>query len=286
MTSPSPTPAPWGTHLVKAGPRRWLLRLLHALPTGSAWRRLALWLRKPLKNSLPPVVDVDIWGLRLRLKTRGNLSEQRLLLMPQYLDTLERDLLSRELRSGGVFFDIGANIGVYSLWVASACGSAVRVEAFEPDPALCQRLAFNLATNALTHVNLNPVALGRAEGTATLVSGAGNSGENRVEAAPAAASLATSSASGTSTGNLVVTTLAGFVSRKNIARIDALKIDVEGYELDILEPFFATAPRPVWPRLLICELIHEREHALGRLLASQGYVLTESSRLNGVYRLT
>ncbi|MEN9840916.1 MAG: hypothetical protein RL376_716, partial [Verrucomicrobiota bacterium] len=79
MTPPSPTPAPWGTHPISAGPRRWLLSLLHALPTGSAWRRLALWLRKPLKNALPPLVDVEIWGLRLRLKTRGNLSEQRLL---------------------------------------------------------------------------------------------------------------------------------------------------------------------------------------------------------------
>jgi hypothetical protein len=31
-------------------------------------------------------VDVVVWGLKLRLKSKGNLSEQRLIFMPQFLD--------------------------------------------------------------------------------------------------------------------------------------------------------------------------------------------------------
>ena len=48
------------------------------------------------------IVDVEVWGLKLRLHSRGNLSEQRLLLMPQHLDELERRTLARELKAGDV----------------------------------------------------------------------------------------------------------------------------------------------------------------------------------------
>jgi hypothetical protein len=77
--------------------------------------RLALWLRKPLKSALPEYTDVLVWGLRLRLRSRGNLSEQRLILMPQFLDHRELSTLADFMSGGGVFLDIGANAGVYSL---------------------------------------------------------------------------------------------------------------------------------------------------------------------------
>ena len=95
--------ASWGTFSLR-GWRAGMLNLLHALPTGSAWRRIALWLRKPLKSLVGPV-DVEVWGLRLRLMPRGNLSEHRLLLMPQHLDVVEREALSEQLSGGGVFLD-------------------------------------------------------------------------------------------------------------------------------------------------------------------------------------
>ncbi|HSH96545.1 MAG TPA: FkbM family methyltransferase [Roseimicrobium sp.] len=275
MTIPPAANSPWGAFAIHDWRLRWL-KALHAIPSAPAWRRVGLWLRKPLKNSLPPVVDHDIWGLRLRLNSRGNLSEQRLLLLPQHLDAIERQVLARELSKGGVFFDVGANIGVYTLWVASACRDSVRVEAFEPDPTLCGRLAFNLETNGLSQVHLNQVALGRSEGTATLVSGDGNSGENRVESI--------TSPSGGFTVRM--TTLAEHVRQKGIARIDAMKIDVEGHEMDVLEPFFETAPRSVWPRLLISERVHEAGQGISQLLASRGYILASHSRLNGIYRLS
>ncbi len=272
MPSSSSTQSAWGVHAPRGWHARWLA-LLHSLPAGAGWRRVALWLRKPLKNKLPDPVDVTVWGLKLRLRPQGNLSEQRLIFMPQYLDRLERDLLARELSQGGVFFDIGANAGVYTLSVAAACGPKVRVEAFEPDPELCVRLNHNLATNHLSHVHLNQLALGRKEGTAVLVSTEGNKGENRVEAA---------GGSGTA---VAMTTLPKFLKEKQLERIDALKIDVEGFELDVLEPLFDGVPKSAWPRLIVCELAHDPTEKLPALLARHGYHLSASSRLNGVYRL-
>jgi FkbM family methyltransferase len=220
-------------------------------------------------------VDLEVWGLNLRLRSRGNLSEQRLILMPQFLDTTEREALADFLRDGGVFFDIGANAGVYSLWIASLRNPAIHGEAFEPDPELCGLLTANLAANAIANIHLNNCALGRSEGSVVLVSGAGNKGENRVESA----------ASGETGLSVTMTTLPAFLAAKNIARIDALKIDVEGHEVDVLEPLFTGAPRTTWPRLLICEVTHDGDHRLGDLLARNGYTLSANGRLNGIYRL-
>lgn len=274
MITPAPLTPPWGAFPPKSWQQTWL-RMLHRMPPGVGWRRLALWLRKPLKSSLADIVDYTVWGLRLRLRSRGNLSEQRLLLMPGYLDPLERKILAEELKPGDVFFDIGANIGVYSLWVASSCAKNVRIEAFEPDPSLCSRLSFNLASNGLSQVRLNPVALGGIRGDVTLVVGDGNSGENRIEAA------------GNPARGVVVPMipLSSHLASTGIPRIDVMKIDVEGHETEVLEPFFNAAPRSAWPRLLICELVHEKNQALGRLLARCGYVLGAASSLNGIYRL-
>lgn len=267
------TPPAWGA----CQPAGWLacwLRALHALPTGAAWRRLALWLRKPLKNALGPWVDVEVWGLRLRLRGRGNLSEQRLIFMPQFLDAAERMAIAGALKDGGVFFDIGANAGVYALWVGSRRVAGTRIEAFEPDPDLCASLRFNLHTNGLDAVHLHATALGREDGRVTLVSGAGNKGENRIDASPAAAGV-----------TVDITTLPRFLARAGIERIDAMKIDIEGHEPDVLEPLFAATPRTLWPRLLVCEVVHDAGNRLAMLLAENGYQLAGQGRLNGIYRL-
>jgi FkbM family methyltransferase len=248
--------------------------MLHALPPGTAWRRLALWLRKPLKSALGPWVDVEVWGLKLRLRGRGNLSEQRLIFMPQFLDAAERLAIAEALKDGGVFFDIGANAGVYALWVASRRVVGTRVVAFEPDPDLCASLRFNLHTNGLDAVQLHSLALGREEGRVTLVAGEGNKGENRIEASPAAAGVAVD-----------LTTLPRFLARAGIERIDAMKIDIEGHEPDVLEPLFAEVPRQLWPRLLVCEVVHDTGNRLAHLLAETGYRLVQQGRLNGIYRL-
>ena len=125
----------------------------------------------------------------------------------------------------------------------------------------------------LGHVHLNQLALGDHEGEVRLVSGGGNKGENRVETEGAGVAVP-------------MTTLPAFLSRANITRIDALKIDIEGHETDVLRPLFQQAPRTVWPRLLICEVTHDDTHQLAELLAANGYQLAASGRLNGIYRLS
>jgi hypothetical protein len=81
------------------------------------------------------------------------------------------------------------------------------------------------------------------------------------------------------------TTLLRLLQRQEITAIDALKIDVEGNEPDVLVPFFRDAPAELWPRLVLIE----DSRVLWRLdlfalLAECGYRLIARSHQNVVLR--
>ncbi|MBY0421606.1 MAG: FkbM family methyltransferase, partial [Parvularculaceae bacterium] len=68
-------------------------------------------------------------------------------------------------------------------------------------------------------------------------------------------------------------------------RVDALKIDIEGAELDVLAAFFRAAPDALKPFFLIAEISHEaRQGALASLLSDEGYAVSAVNRLNLVAR--
>jgi FkbM family methyltransferase len=60
--------------------------------------------------------------------------------------------------------DVGANIGLYTLLAASRVGPSGRVDAFEPGPLALQRLAENVALNALAQVHVHAEAVGEQAG--------------------------------------------------------------------------------------------------------------------------
>jgi FkbM family methyltransferase len=61
------------------------------------------------------------------------------------------DWLDQNLRDGDVFMDVGANIGLYSLYAASINGNC-QVYAFEPASQNFARLCNNIALNSLTNI--------------------------------------------------------------------------------------------------------------------------------------
>lgn len=269
----SPMDPPWGYHALTGWQKIWL-RLTHSCPPWGVLRKPLLWWRKPLKATLRHPVDAEIWGLRLRVQPTGNLSEQRLLLSPQFLDPTERAYMKNRLRPGSVFLDVGANIGVYTFWAATL--DDVRIESFEPDPELCQRLRANLAENNLTQVHLNPFALGRKRDQASLVRGQHNRGENQITSETATDAI-----------TIDVQPLWNVVNERSIPHIDVLKIDVEGHELEVIEPYLSSAPTQQWPQAIICELDRRladiRQCPIVALLLDRGYRLKQRTRMNGIF---
>lgn len=219
-----------------------------------------------MKYGLNQPLDVTIWGLRLRLLPRGNVSEVKLLFAPQLFDRQELAFLASHLPEGGTFVDIGANVGVYSLWAHRCMRGSGRIIAVEPDPEMRRRLQFNLQSNALSNVEVCPVALSDKRGVGELLVNPAQRGQNTlaVEEAKAAG------------GERVVhkvelDTLEHLLQSRGIKKVDALKIDIEGYEPPVLRHFFEHAPQSLWPKVAITEYKPETAGRIEEQFVSCGY---------------
>src|SRR6202022_2970586 len=88
-----------------------------------------------------------------------------------YLGAYEKqddDELISIMPAGGVFLDVGAHIGIYTLAMARAAGPSGSVHSFEPNPASFKRLRNHVFHNQLRNVRLNQLAVGSSEGSAKL----------------------------------------------------------------------------------------------------------------------
>lgn len=132
-------------------------------------------------------------------------------------------LVERLLEPGDGFVDVGANVGIYSLIAARRVGPSGQVIAVEPMPSTMAALLTTVAINGISHVvKTHECALGAEAGTATLHAGS-TSGHSTL-LAPVGAAGATHDVSVRKGDDI----LSGVRPR-------LIKIDVEGWELDVLE---------------------------------------------------
>ncbi|MGA8223927.1 MAG: FkbM family methyltransferase [Candidatus Acidiferrales bacterium] len=62
--------------------------------------------------------------------------------------------LAERIQSGIVFYDLGANIGLFTLLAARLVGAGGKVYSFEPDPSVAARLRRNIARNGFENVTV------------------------------------------------------------------------------------------------------------------------------------
>ena len=87
-------------------------------------------------------------------------------------DPHEMAFLERYLRPGDKVIDAGANVGIYTLFLASLVGPKGRILAFEPDPKAAGRLRENIELNRLANVTVRQAAVSDFIGTADFTQGA------------------------------------------------------------------------------------------------------------------
>ena len=221
-------------------------------------------------------VDVESLGARMRLYPYNNVCEKRILFTPQYFDEAERDMLKSRITADFVFIDIGANVGGYALFVAAHAGPMARVLAIEPQPEIFERLIYNIRQNPFATVKAMDCALADEDGEITLFLPSHNRGESSVR-------IVSAEADGTRM-RVPARTLHGVVESEGYTRIDAIKLDVEGAEDLVLEPFFRTAPEALWPKLLIMEHINARWTVdLPDIIVQCGYREIMRRRANVIY---
>ena len=143
---------------------------------------------------------------------------------PQFFDLEERAALQDLAQDNAVFIDIGANIGLYSFSTAATFKNYknTRIISVEPHPIMSRRLAFNIKANPGLPIEPLKIGLGDKNGSMTLITPNNNFGESRL--------LEPGETADGEIWDVPVRTLLGLVDEKQIARIDGLKIDIEGHE--------------------------------------------------------
>lgn len=129
------------------------------------------------------------------------------------------------VQPGDVVVDVGAHIGRYTVLGARLGGQVVSIE---PDPANFEMLAANVQLNGPSDVHLERVAASDANGLRRFLPSTGsNRGTSALESE--------SNADPSREGVLVeCRRLDDIVERHGLSRIDWLKIDVEGHEVEAL----------------------------------------------------
>jgi len=219
----------------------------------------------------PGPVDVDSVYGKFRVHPTTNLVESALLLHPHY-NKEEMDFLQAELPRDGVFLDIGANIGLYSVAMANFLGPQGKVIAIEPNRICSDRLRFNCEANGIKNCSIHSFAVGDYTGRANL---------NMLENDLAIVHTVRDDAA----GEIQVRPLLDILAPTGITRIDALKIDIEGYEHAALAPFFRNAPKSLWPKAVSMEHLGEKDNVV-KLLADCGYTACGRTRNNAQFRRT
>lgn len=128
-------------------------------------------LRHILTPLLPPAdaeFDVRVaGGGKVSLAYRETLGLSSLLYGT--FEEAELTFASRYVRPGDTVFDIGANVGIFSVVLGTAVGASGRAIAIEPMLENVVRLKNNLANNGLeSHVSVMPLALGAVAGSVSL----------------------------------------------------------------------------------------------------------------------
>jgi FkbM family methyltransferase len=178
-----------------------------------SWRRG--WLRSPHGDATATLRD----GRRLRCQLDD--ATQRTMYFGLF-DPAETRLIGEILSEGDTFIDVGAHIGWFSTLGSKCVGAIGNVVAFEPYESNIRALKDNLRENECVNVRLVESALGSQTGTLTVSRPGGDSG-------------AVTAVEWSSEGGVEVAVVTLDEASAPPEDVTLLKIDVEGWELHVLQ---------------------------------------------------
>lgn len=189
-----------------------------------------------------------------------------------------RRLLQAIVTPDAIFFDVGANVGFYSLLAAQLVGMRGQVHAFEPIAENVATLRAAIASNRITQITVQHVAVGQYAGTMRLFIG---TPETSPEWQRDLQSWASQVPSKRRPLPIYVPqiSLDDYVHHHQLDRVDFIKLDIEGSEIDALRGaqhllWRADAPDlicEISPYLLAQQNLDPRH--LTKYLATFGYTL-------------
>ncbi len=197
-------------------------------------KAVGAWLYQPVCE-VPPgrEFSIEYYGL-IYTGNSSNLADQRVLCLGAWekhvLHFLGQtaEMLSRQTPDSAddlSFVDIGANLGLHSLYMSQLVG---QVHAFEPYPPVIAKMRRNFEQNELQNVTIHPVGLGEESARLPFV--------EPPQSNEGIGSFVEDLDLGAVAGGLELDVVVGddYFEEHGIGRVDIAKIDVEGFEKPVL----------------------------------------------------
>lgn len=188
-----------------------LLKYLRHFPIDHGKRTLAKMASLPdgrqrYTSSLGVTLELDLTEYQQRQIYLFDLYEKSTLL--QMAKLISPDMVA---------FDVGANIGFYTLSLANMCKEG-KVHAFEPNPVVFSKLESHVALNRAGNIVLNPFGLAERQRKETLFFGDSNTGTGNIFEKKEHAV------------EIELQRLDDYVRSRSLTRLDVVKVDIEGCE--------------------------------------------------------
>ena len=188
---------------------------------------------------------------------------QMQLLKRNWLEPLTLALYEKLLRPADLFVDVGAHVGFHSLVARKLVGPDGLIIAIEPQPYNAQKILANWRANNFTNLKLIIAAASDADSWAelsdqpitdrTLLTLRGNSGKDEAQRF-----------------EVPTVRLDSILSRHKISRVKLLKLDVEGYEQQVMA---GLADRVRDVENIIFELLPNASNVMPQVLRDRGFEL-------------
>jgi len=264
---------------------RRLIAFCHNEDGGLSRKLLAPIVRKIATKLCRLPMDLTVGGISLRCNFYDNYSEKKFVFTPWRYDLEERNLLRNELPENGVFVDIGANIGLYTIAAAKTLGVEGRLLSFEPNPYTMRRLRLNLDASfpeggIRPQISLLNYGVADKDSEFELQLDRSNLGASSIASRNRSREPAAQSESVT----VRCRPLLDVLSEQGVRSIDVLKIDIEGAEDIALAPYLREATDDRLARVIIIENSQDLWGCdLFSIIESRGYKLKFRNRMNSVY---
>ena len=183
----------------------------------------ALWRAATGSQGTTRLATLKHGGLKMQCDLTEMLQRQLYFFGTYFLEEQNLDCWANESRGAKVVFDVGANVGIFSL-AALAVQRNLTVHAFEPTPEIAAHLRETAALNGLNKLHVHPVAVFNDNGHATLRRFRGELGTN------GGMNYITTAAVDPGAERVPTVSLDSFCTENEIDRIDLLKLDIQGNE--------------------------------------------------------
>lgn len=154
-------------------------------------------------------------------------------------EPLATKLLMETLKPGMNTVDIGGNIGYYAMIEARLVGAAGKVIAIEPMPDNAEQLCNNVKNNGYENIDIHKMAIGDRDGTALMYIAARSNWHSLHPPVSAKGEI-----------KVRVSTLDSLLNEYNLASVDLVRMDLEGYEIAVIEGMKQTLAK-FGPRMLV-----------------------------------